>query len=138
MHELLSIYSSRHPEELWKLMRKNTPAANVVWDENSGASPVAAPTAPSAAKGDPAEAERSLARRPAVVPPMVKKRVQFDFSEEAYQRLERLRARTQKQSQAEVVRTSLRVYEWLLEQIEKGYTVQLAKDDFVKEVELLL
>jgi hypothetical protein len=125
-------------------VRKNTPAANVVWDENSGASP----TTPPAAKGIAApaardaaaapEAERAAAARPAVVPSAAKKRVQFDFSEEAYQRLERLRARTQKQSQAEVVRTSLRVYEWLLDQIEKGYTVQLAKDDFVKEVELLL
>ena len=130
-------------------MRKNTPAANVVWDENSGASPPAAPP-PATKAAIPQAGREALAlgtgdsdrtpalRQPAVVPPVAKKRVQFDFSEEAYQRLERLRARTQKQSQAEVVRTSLRVYEWLLDQIEKGYTVQLAKDDFVKEVELLL
>lgn len=127
-------------------MRKNTPAANVIWDESSGASPTAPPVtkgpppapARDAVPAAPPGAERAQAARPAVVPSVAKKRVQFDFSEEAYQRLERLRARTQKQSQAEVVRTSLRVYEWLLDQIEKGYTVQLAKDDFVKEVELLL
>jgi hypothetical protein len=129
-------------------MRKNTPAANVIWAENSGATPTATPPTAAKAAAPPAgreglalgtgDSELTPALRPAAVPPVAKKRVQFDFSEEAYQRLERLRARTQKQSQAEVVRTSLRVYEWLLDQIEKGYTVQLAKDDFVKEVELLL
>jgi hypothetical protein len=68
----------------------------------------------------------------------VKKRVQFDFSEEANRRLEKLRERTQKQSQAEVVRNSLRVYEWLLDQLDQGYKLQLAKGDLVKEVEILL
>ena len=64
--------------------------------------------------------------------------MQFDFSEEANRRLEKLRERTQKQSQAEVVRNSLRVYEWLLDQLDQGYKLQLAKGDLVKEVEILL
>jgi len=83
----------------------------------------------------PPEAEEA---KPPGPPGGARKRVQFDFSEEAYQRLEKLRHRTQKQSQAEVVRNSLRVYEWLLDQLDKGFVIQLAKDDFVKEVEILL
>jgi hypothetical protein len=85
----------------------------------------------------PVAGKRNEAKASALAGPS-KKRVQIDFSEEAFQRLEKLRDRTQKQSQAEVVRTSLRIYEWLLDQIDKGYTIQLAKEDFVKEVELLL
>ena len=116
-------------------MRKNTPAvgAEIAWSDpkpddvrKNGAEPANAAPQPPEAK--PLGLSVSSSR----------KRVQFDFSEEAYQRLEKLRARTEKQSQAEVVRNSLRVYEWLLDQIDKGYKLQLAKDDLVKEVELLL
>jgi hypothetical protein len=98
-------------------MRKNTPIAGVA--EEASAKPKAADA-------------------PLALVPPGKKRLQLELSDEALGRLEKLRVRTQKQSQAEVVRNSLRVYEWLLDQLEKGYTLQLAKDDYVKEVEILL
>jgi hypothetical protein len=115
-------------------MRKNTPAAGaeINWAEHKGsAEPAPSPS--------PLRAAPPAETKPTPLPSAgSRKRVQFDFSEEAYQRLEKLRSRTQKQSQAEVVRNSLRVYEWLLDQIEKGYAIQLTKGDFVKEVEILL
>ena len=98
-------------------MRKNTPVVGTAKDINSPDDPPLALVGPAS---------------------QVKKRLQLEISEEALQRLEKLRLRTQKQSQAEVVRNSLRVYEWLLDQLDKGYTIQLAKDDYVKEVEILL
>jgi hypothetical protein len=37
-----------------------------------------------------------------------------------------------------VVRDSLRVYEWLIDQLDNGFAIQFTKGGFVKEVDVLL
>jgi hypothetical protein len=63
--------------------------------------------------------------------------LQLDFTEEAYNRLNAIREMSGAKTNAEVVRNALRLYEWFLEQIRAGYTIQIVKDDKVREVELL-
>lgn len=47
-----------------------------------------------------------------------KERVQFDFSPEALQRLDDMKAQTGAATRAEVVRNALRVYDWLVSEVE--------------------
>jgi IS1 family transposase len=67
------------------------------------------------------------------------KRIQFEFSADAVERLERMKKETEKSSYAEIVRDSLRVYEWFLQQEKAGYDIGLVKDEnLVKTVKLFL
>jgi IS1 family transposase len=67
------------------------------------------------------------------------KRIQFEFSPDAIERLERMKKFADKSSYAELVRDSLRVYEWFLQQDKAGYEIGLVKDDaLVKTVKFVL
>jgi hypothetical protein len=67
------------------------------------------------------------------------KRIQFEFSPEALDRLNRMRELTETSSYAELVRDSLRVYEWIIQQDKAGYDIGLIKGDtLVKTVKLFL
>ncbi len=56
-------------------------------------------------------------------------KLQFRFSEDAIDRLDALKDKTHAATRAEVVRNSLRLYEYFIEQTEQGYKFQLVKDD---------
>ena len=62
-------------------------------------------------------------------------RLQLDFSADAYERLLRIRDRSDAATNAEVVRNALRLYDWFLEQRSKDIRFQIVEDDLVKEVE---
>ena len=67
------------------------------------------------------------------------KRIQFEFSADALERLERMKRLADKGTYAEVVRDSLRVYEWFLQQEKAGFDIGLVKDDaLVKTIKFLL
>lgn len=61
------------------------------------------------------------------------KRLQFDFSIGALEKLDELVKQTDSVSRAEVVRDSLRFYELLVSWARKGYKFQILKDDDEKE-----
>ena len=66
------------------------------------------------------------------------KRIQFEFADDALERLERMKRRTRKSTYADVVRDALRIYEWFNEQAEAGYDIGLVKDDtLVKTVKFV-
>jgi len=66
-------------------------------------------------------------------------RIQFDFSANMMERLDRLKQSVDASSYAEVVRDAIRVYEWFLEQRKDGNRfLLLKKDGRLKEVELIL
>ncbi len=52
-----------------------------------------------------------------------KERVQFDFAPEALQRLDDIKERTGAATRAEVVRNALKVYEWLVNEIDPDSTI---------------
>lgn len=54
-----------------------------------------------------------------------KQRVQFDFSLEALKRLETMQELLDAPTKSEVVRNALKVYEWLLTQIDPGSTIEV-------------
>ena len=62
-------------------------------------------------------------------------RVQLDFSPEAYERLNRIRSRSDAATNAEVVRNALRLYDWFLEQTSKDARFQIVNNGDVKEIE---
>ena len=64
-------------------------------------------------------------------------RLQLDFSAEAYERLLRIRDRSDAATNAEVVRNALRIYDWFLEQRSRDIRFQIVEDDLVKEVKFL-
>jgi hypothetical protein len=68
-----------------------------------------------------------------------RKRVQLDFTPAAYERLRRIRVAAEAQTNAEVVRDALRLYEWLIEEVKiKKVTLQITGEDGkTKEVRLL-
>lgn len=67
------------------------------------------------------------------------KRLQFEFSKEAYDRLEKMKAESGAASFAELVRNALRVYDWVKQQEKNGYELALVKDgEHVKSVTLVL
>jgi metal-responsive CopG/Arc/MetJ family transcriptional regulator len=67
------------------------------------------------------------------------KRIQFEFSAEALERLDRMKKATGKSSYAELVRDALRVYEWFAQQEGEGYDIGLVKGDtLVKTVKFFL
>jgi hypothetical protein len=65
------------------------------------------------------------------------KRIQFEFSPDALERLNRMKDLTDASSYAELVRNALRIYEWFVQQERAGYDIGLVKDDtLVKTVKL--
>ena len=57
-----------------------------------------------------------------------KVRLQFDFSEEAVQRLDGLVTATESATRAEVIRNALRVYDYLVRKDKDGYEIELVKE----------
>jgi hypothetical protein len=67
------------------------------------------------------------------------KRIQFEFSADAVERMNRMREQTDASSYAELVRNALRVYEWFIQQEKGGYDIGLVKDEtLVKTIKLFL
>ena len=64
-------------------------------------------------------------------------RLQLDFSPEAFERLLRIKEMSDASTNAEVVRNALRLYDWFLDQKDKGRRLQLLEGKTVKEVEVL-
>jgi len=56
------------------------------------------------------------------------KRLQFELSEDAIERLNNLKKSTDASSKAEVIRNSLRVYEYISAMIKEGYELEFKKD----------
>ncbi len=56
------------------------------------------------------------------------KRFQFDFSEEAVRRLKRLGDQTESATNAEVVRRSLKFYEYVIKMLGEGYSLEFDKE----------
>jgi hypothetical protein len=54
-----------------------------------------------------------------------KRRIQFDFSAESMKRLEALKEMTDASTKAEVVRNSLKLYEWFVTQVDPEYLVEI-------------
>lgn len=67
-----------------------------------------------------------------------RKHVQIVFSTQAYDRLQNIKNRSGDPTNAAVVRTALRVLDWVLEQREHGAKIQIVKGNSIREVELLL
>jgi len=66
------------------------------------------------------------------------RRVQVEFSPDAFRRLLEIKGMAGAPSNAEVIRDAIRLYEWFLRQRRENYKFQLVKGDTVKEVELVL
>ncbi len=54
-----------------------------------------------------------------------KERLQFDFSSEALKRLDEIKEKTEATTRAETVRDALRVYEWLVNEVESDSTIKI-------------
>ena len=57
-----------------------------------------------------------------------RRRIQFEFDAAAYDRLVRLQEKTENATKAEVIRSALRLYEWLVEKAEAGKSITLVKE----------
>jgi hypothetical protein len=62
------------------------------------------------------------------------KRIQFEFSRDAVERLDKVKRETNASSYAELVRNALRVYEWVIETERKGFEIGVVKDDGLLKV----
>ncbi len=56
-----------------------------------------------------------------------KERLQFDFSLEALERLDKLKEKSGATTRAEAVRNALRAYEWIINELDPDYTVTVTK-----------
>ena len=66
-------------------------------------------------------------------------RVQLDFSQDAFDRLQALKDAIDARSNAEVIRKALQVFEWVYTKRREGSGLQLVrKDGKVTDVELIL
>jgi hypothetical protein len=66
------------------------------------------------------------------------KRIQFEFSADALERMERLKERTRARSYAELIRDALRAYEWMVDEKEAGNEVGAIRGrEIVNVVKLL-
>jgi hypothetical protein len=74
------------------------------------------------------KAARDTDRRP---------RLQLEFSEEAYERLNELKQLTGSRTNAETIRKALHVLDWVIARTREDYRIQLVKDENVREVELV-
>lgn len=57
------------------------------------------------------------------------KKIQFEFSAEALRRLERLEAETEATSKAEVIRRALKIYDWIVSQLDSEDTLTVKDQD---------
>ena len=57
----------------------------------------------------------------------IKKRLQFDFTENAIKRVDDIIKKTEAASRAEVVRNALKIYLYLIDKIKDGYVVKIEK-----------
>ena len=78
----------------------------------------------------------------AIKQPLSKKephRIQYQFTPEAFERMKALREKTGASTYAELVRNALRIYEWVHEQEQQGYSLGLIKEnELVKEIKFVL
>jgi len=56
------------------------------------------------------------------------KRLQFDFSEDALERLKKISEITESRTNAEVIRRSLKFYEYVVGKMKEGYNLSFEKD----------
>jgi len=63
-----------------------------------------------------------------------KYRVQFDFTTEAFEELDRLKAATGAVSRAEVVRYAMRILQWTIEEVRSGGEILVRKDGKAERV----
>ena len=68
------------------------------------------------------------------MPVQTKSRVQFDFTEEALQTLDRLKEKLSLSSRADVIRYSLRILEWTLEQLQSDAKILVERNGKAQEV----
>ena len=66
-----------------------------------------------------------------------KRRLQFEFSPETFERMSSMKADANVASYAELVRNSLRLYEWFLSQKRQGRAILVKEDDKIKEIEFV-
>ncbi len=66
-------------------------------------------------------------------PKRSKERIQFDFSVDALERLDYLKNETGASTRAEVIRQSLRLYEWFITEVKPEHTITIT--DTNKEVQ---
>jgi len=66
------------------------------------------------------------------------KRIQFEFSPEAFDRMQMLKEKTNARSYAELIRDALRAYEWMVDEKEAGNEVGAIKGKEVVHVVKLL
>ncbi|HZR40310.1 MAG TPA: hypothetical protein VFB12_09360 [Ktedonobacteraceae bacterium] len=58
-------------------------------------------------------------------PEQSKQRIQFDFTPDSLRRLEELKRRTDAITKAEVVRNALKLYEWLVTEVDPDYIIEI-------------
>ncbi|MGB9266060.1 MAG: hypothetical protein WCB56_11460 [Terriglobales bacterium] len=68
------------------------------------------------------------------MPVQTKSRVQFDFTEEALQTLDQLKEKLSLSSRADVIRYSLRILEWTLEQLQSDAKILVERNGKAQEV----
>lgn len=66
-----------------------------------------------------------------------RRRVQLDFSDDAYERFVALKEKTKAKSNAEVVQQGLRLLEWYHTKRQEGFRVLLQKGSETTEIELM-
>ncbi len=66
------------------------------------------------------------------------KRLQFDFANESIERIDKLVIKIEASSRVEVIRRSLRIFEYLVDNLSDGYEIELKKDKETKTIPLLL
>jgi hypothetical protein len=57
------------------------------------------------------------------------KKIQFEFSPDALKRLEHLKTQVDASTKAEVVRNALKIYEWLVTEIDPNYTLEIQDEE---------
>jgi hypothetical protein len=62
------------------------------------------------------------------------KRIQFEFSPDAVERLDRIKRETNAGSYAELIRNAIRVYEWVIENERNGFELGVVKEDNLLKV----
>ncbi|HVC45509.1 MAG TPA: ribbon-helix-helix protein, CopG family [Candidatus Binataceae bacterium] len=65
---------------------------------------------------------------------MEKKRLQLEFSEDAYKELERMQKQLHAPSKSEVIRDALGVLRWVVEEIEQDHRILVEKPEGMREI----
>ena len=56
------------------------------------------------------------------------KRLQFEFSDKAIEKLDELVQRCEESTRAAVMRNAIKFYNYIIDQVDNGYQIQLAKN----------